>query len=95
MIHELRRRGQISTELAATATKKLSALPIRARRPASLYQEALRIADRFGWAKTYDAEYVALARLSRCRLLTVDGRMAAAIASFVTVIGPSDIARSR
>ena len=93
VIHELRWRGQISTELAATATKKLSILPIRARRPASLYEEAVRIADRFGWAKTYDAEYVALARLSRCRLLTIDARMAAAVASLVEVMGPSDVAR--
>lgn len=36
---------------------------------------AWRIADDFGWAKTYDAEYVALAKLSECLLVTLDARL--------------------
>ena len=28
-----------------------------------------------GWAQTYDAEYLALARLLRCRLLTTDAKL--------------------
>jgi hypothetical protein len=34
-----------------------------------------KLAEEFGWAKTYDAEYVALAKLNNCRLVTVDGRL--------------------
>jgi predicted nucleic acid-binding protein len=37
--------------------------------------EAWRIADELGWAKTYDAEYLALALLLGCRVVTVDGRL--------------------
>jgi hypothetical protein len=37
--------------------------------------EAWRIADALGWAKTYDAEYVATARLLGCRMVTLDARL--------------------
>jgi len=37
--------------------------------------EAWRIADELGWAKTFDAEYVALAGLLGCRLVTLDARL--------------------
>jgi len=73
------------------AVTKLWAVPVRARRPAGLYEEAWRLANRIGWAKTYDAEYVALALLSRCQLLTVDARMGITVGSLVEVIGPNDL----
>jgi len=90
-IHELRWRREISGELAAASVAKFNYLPVRLRRPAALYEEAWRLADRLGWAKTYDAEYVALARLSRCQLLTIDARMVTAVGSLVEIIGPSDL----
>jgi predicted nucleic acid-binding protein len=40
-----------------------------------LRDEAWRLADVLGWAKTYDAEYVAMARLLGCRLVTLDARL--------------------
>jgi len=43
-----------------------------------LIEEAWRVADRLGWAKTYDAEYLALARVLKCRLLTSDAKLKAA-----------------
>ena len=88
-IHELKWRGEISAELASKAVERLSRAPVRARRPAELHAEAWRLADRLGWAKTYDAEYVALALGSRCRLLTTDARLAAAAGSLVEVVGPA------
>jgi predicted nucleic acid-binding protein len=39
-------------------------LGITERRPADLTSTAWQIAHDFGWAKTYDAEYVALAKKS-------------------------------
>ena len=90
-IHELRWRRQISADLASVALARFSQFPITSRRPAALYREAWRIADRLGWAKTYDAEYVALARLARCRLVTVDARLAASASSLVQVVSPGDL----
>jgi predicted nucleic acid-binding protein len=37
--------------------------------------EAWRIADSFGWSKTYDAEYLALALLLDAVLVTLDRRL--------------------
>jgi predicted nucleic acid-binding protein len=36
---------------------------------------AWQLADGLGWAKTYDAEYVALAKILGCRLVTLDMRL--------------------
>ena len=91
VLHELRWRKEISGELAEIALGRLAAAPISPRRPKGLIEEAWRIADRLGWAKTYDAEYLALARLLRRRLLTTDGKLKAAAAKVVDVIGPTDL----
>ena len=44
-----------------------------------------------GWMKTYDAEYVALARMARCRLFTVDARLRRGAGHVVQIIGPGDL----
>ena len=69
----------------------LEASPIRVRTHKRLGAEAWRIADDFGWAKTYDAEYLALASLLRCRLVTVDTRLRRAAAHLGYVIGPMEL----
>ncbi len=56
-----------------------------------LHDRAWSIADELGWAKTYDAEYVALAQLLDIPLLTVDGRLARGVEHLVTTIGPLDL----
>ena len=91
VIHELRWRKEISAELAAIAVDRLAAAAVSPRRPRGLVEEAWRIADRLGWAKTYDAEYLALARLLRCRLLTTDAKLKAAGSDVVKVVGPADL----
>jgi predicted nucleic acid-binding protein len=91
VMHELRWRKEISRELATIGLTRLVGADIAARRPKGLTEEAWRIADRLGWAKTYDAEYLALARMLRCRLLTTDAKLQAAGSSLVTVIGPTDL----
>jgi len=91
VIHELRRRKEISAELAAIAVDRLAAAAVSPGRPRGLIEEAWRIADRLGWAKTYDAEYLALARLLRCRLLTTDAKLKASGSDVVKVVGPADL----
>ncbi len=78
VLHELRWRKEISGELADAALNRLAGARVSPRRRQGLIEEAWRIADRLGWAKTYGAEYLALARLLRCRLLTTDAKLKAA-----------------
>jgi predicted nucleic acid-binding protein len=91
VLHELRFRREISAELATIAFERLNQADISPRRPKGLTDEAWRIADRLGWAKTYDAEYLALARLLRCRLVTTDSKLRSAGVRVVHVIGPADM----
>ena len=91
VLHELKWRKEISTELSEVAAERLANADVGGRRPKGLTAEAWRIADQLGWAKTYDAEYLALARLLKCRLLTTDARLKAAGSRLLDVIGPSDL----
>lgn len=43
------------------------------------------MADRLGWASTYNAEYVALTQLHADALITLDGQLARSVAGIVTV----------
>ena len=91
VLHELTWRKEIASALATIAVRRLALADVSARRPKGLADEAWRIADQLGWAKTYDAEYLALARLLRCRLLTTDAKLKASGSRFIDVIGPSDL----
>jgi predicted nucleic acid-binding protein len=61
-----------SRRCSAFSTVKLG---IVERRPDGLARRAWQLAGQFGWAKTYDAEYLATAELLGCELATVDGRL--------------------
>lgn len=91
VLHEMRWRSAISSELADLAVRRLDEASIESQRPAELRREAWRIADQLGWARTYDAEYVALATLLGCRLVTIDGRLRRGAGHLVQIIGPTEI----
>lgn len=90
-LHEQVWRRAITAELGRRATQRLSEVPVSPRSPAALGHEAWLVADELGWAKTYDAEYVGLARLMRSRLLTLDARLVRATERLGFVIGPSGL----
>jgi predicted nucleic acid-binding protein len=52
---------------------------------------AWKVADELGWAKTYDAHYVALAQLLKCRLVTVDERMLRGVARLKIAVRPREL----
>jgi predicted nucleic acid-binding protein len=90
-LHEMRWRDEIPDDMATLALERRKGMPIRIDRPAELSDEAWRIADEFGWAKTYDAEYVALAKLNNCRLVTVDGRLRRGADRLGFVVTPAEL----
>jgi len=65
--------------------------PVEERRHRSLGAHAWELADRFGWAKTYDAEYVALAELLGCRLVTLDLRLRRSTERLGFVVVPHEL----
>jgi predicted nucleic acid-binding protein len=91
VLHELRWRATVQTDLARIAVERLDDAPIQRQAPPELLHEAWRVADELGWAKTYDAEYVALARILNLRLVTLDVRLRRSAGRLVRVIGPTEI----
>lgn len=67
-------RRQIDSAAAAAARRTFRDLPIKRHEP-DVHDEAWRLAEELGLAKTYDAEFLALARLTTCWLLTADARL--------------------
>jgi predicted nucleic acid-binding protein len=91
-LHALTWRGQVPVEAAARIRERVEATPfVRFDDGPFLHQRAWEIADRLGWAKTYDAEYVALAQILDLPLLTVDGRLRRGVEHLVRVLGPADL----
>ncbi len=68
-------RGQLREEDGRALLARLASAPVSRRAPARLLRTAWTIAEDLGWAKTYDAEYLALARLVGGRVVTLDARM--------------------
>ena len=71
-------RKLTTRETADLALDVLYSGVIKERRHRDLGRVTWQIADELGWAKTYDAEYLALARLLNSPLATLDQRMARA-----------------
>ena len=90
VLHEAVWRKQISVELAAVARQRLSSAPVTFEAGADA-EEAWDVSERLGWAKTYDAEYVALARREQAPLLTLDRRLARGAARLVQVLTPEQL----
>jgi predicted nucleic acid-binding protein len=89
-LHEGAFRGELTKELARAAAGRLRTAPVEVVRPEGLAAAAWEVADALGWAKTYDAEYVALAQLLGCPLMTIDGRLARSAGHLVSIVGPAD-----
>lgn len=84
-------RGQVDDADSQAALERLETCPVKRRDPTQLGREAWRIAAEMGWARTYDAEYVALARLLDCRLATLDARLRRGTERLGFVVTPSEL----
>jgi predicted nucleic acid-binding protein len=90
-LRELYWRGQIQLEDARPTFNRLQNAPVRRRDPKALRQTAWEIAEELGWAKTYDAEYLALARLAGTRVVTLDARLRRGAGRLGLVVGIDEL----
>lgn len=84
-------RGLLDAGDGETMRSRLERCPVGRRSPARLGDEAWRIADEMGWGRTYDAEYLALARLLGCRVVTVDARLRRGADRLGLVVSPGEL----
>jgi predicted nucleic acid-binding protein len=90
-LHAALWRGELTPEHARESHERLLEAPVAARNPRGLGEAAWRLADELGWVRTYDAEYLALARLLDCRVVTVDARLLRGAARTGLVVSPTEL----
>jgi predicted nucleic acid-binding protein len=73
-MYEAVRRGEIAAQVAREQLAFINRLKIRLLGDALLRRRAWEVADQLGLDTTYAAEYVALAKLQRCTLVSMDRR---------------------
>lgn len=90
-IHEALWRRDVTRTYALRTVELLESGPIRTRSYRKLGEVAWRLSEELGWAKTYNAEYLALALDLDCRFVTLDGRLRKGADRLGFVIEPSEI----
>jgi predicted nucleic acid-binding protein len=90
-VHEAVWRRELDEPGAEQMLERFGELGVRRRSPARLHAEAYAIAGELGWAKTYDAEFLALARLEGARVLTTDARLRRGADRTGLVLDPSEL----
>lgn len=91
VLHEAARRGDLSAANARRIRRVLDSAPIGDYPHPRLGEEAWDVADRLRLQRTFAAEYIALARLLGCPLVTLDARLAQKARRLVIVREPRDV----
>jgi predicted nucleic acid-binding protein len=71
-MYEAVRRGEITAEVARERLAYINRMKIRVLGDAMLRRRAWKVADQLGLPTTYEAEYVALAQLQKCTLVSTN-----------------------
>lgn len=90
-IRQSRWRGEIDELTEERAVDAVLASRISRRSTEDVYRRSLRLSRSLGWAKTYDAEYIALAEIERAPFVTLDGRLRRRVAGIVTTVELADV----
>jgi predicted nucleic acid-binding protein len=91
-LHERLCRGEVHPDDAERTRARLERCPVARRAHRRLGVEAWRLAEELGLAKTYDCEYLALASLLSCRVVTVDSRLRRTADRLGLVVLPTELA---
>ena len=82
-LHEAVHRGEMQPDDALDRLARIWAMPIRLLGDAVLRRRAWDLAEKLGWAETYDAEYVALTQLQGDAFVTLDAELARSVEGIV------------
>jgi predicted nucleic acid-binding protein len=82
-LHEAVQRGEIAADAARERLTRVGRMPIRLLGDAVLRRRAWELADRLGWAETYEAEYLALTQLQADAFVTLDAKLARSVEGIV------------
>ena len=90
-LHEAVFRDEMAFEEARRLLTGYRALKLRLLGDAVLQRRAWEVADRLGWADTYDAEYIALTMLQADALVALDPRLGRAASGLVATATVDDL----
>jgi predicted nucleic acid-binding protein len=82
-LHEAVHAGELPPDVARERLTRIQAIPIRLLGDAVLRRKAWDVAERLGWAETYDAEYVALTQLQADAFVTLNAELARSVEGIV------------
>jgi predicted nucleic acid-binding protein len=82
-LHEAVQRGEITADVARDRLARIGRMPIRLLGDGVLRRRAWDLAEQFGWASTYTAEYVALTQLQADAFVTLDAKLARSVEGIV------------
>jgi predicted nucleic acid-binding protein len=82
-LHETVQRGEVPADVARDRLARIGRMSIRLLGDAVLRRRAWELADRLGWASTYDAEYLALTQLQADAFVTMGEELARSVEGIV------------
>src|SRR5215212_11183609 len=82
-LHEAVHAGETPPDVGRDRLTRIWAMPIRLLGDAVLRRRAWDVADRLGWAETYEAEYIALTHLQADAFVTLDAELARRVEGLV------------
>jgi predicted nucleic acid-binding protein len=83
LLHEAVQRGEVAADEGRDRLEHIRKMPIRLLGDAVLRRRAWELADKLGWASTYDAEYIALTQLQADAFITLDADLARSVEGIV------------
>ena len=91
ILHEAVARDELAAKAGLAQLSVIGRMPIRLLGDGVLRRRAWDIAERLGWASTYDAEYVALTQLQADAFVTLDAELARRIEGIVPTASIDDL----